>query len=215
MPGEREGDVPEEARNWKAPEVSETDSNKRLMTGVGRNPDGSPDYSRAAYVPDPTGELAKKFAEADEKTKVARAEKLKIPDDIKPGTAGMIWYRLRNSLFVNNETLENAKRETEHRSGEARSKKRIETFRIEKQIRELKEEKDTLSRFVDLARGHESFELPAGEVMELLQKRVIDEYEKDLAEDPVEDRGGYARRIETARSLMRKLADEAPRGETQ
>ncbi|MCE9549120.1 hypothetical protein K8Q98_01845 [Candidatus Nomurabacteria bacterium] len=63
-----------------------------MIVGVKTKPDGTRDYSKAAELLE---------SDADKKAKRDNlAERLKIPESIKPGTPDMVFIRLRNAIIL-------------------------------------------------------------------------------------------------------------------
>lgn len=84
---------------------------KEYFVGLKENPDGSWDYSHAMKVKDPEGEFVKGVEAMDRRKKEKRAKRLEIPEDVKPGSARMVWYTMRNTIMVNEGAVNKARKE--------------------------------------------------------------------------------------------------------
>lgn len=107
------------------------DQNK-FVVGATKRPDGTWDTSRAASFTDP--KLAANNAASDAAKEIAGAEAWKktmeVPADVKPGTASMVWDKLRRSIAMNQKTLN----ENPNGADSERLKGRIESFKIQQNI---------------------------------------------------------------------------------
>lgn len=199
----------------------------RFAVGAKKNPDGTWDYSRAMELPDPDGRIAKEFEDLKNKEKEARAKRLEIPEDVKPGSAEMTWYTMRNTILVNKEVVNKERKE-----GKKFDKRREDLIKAQEMQQTLfSKVKDRFS--LDLIRGglntgesitaEEALEressLTANEMYDLVQKYVIDHYEslEDEGKEEAFWYDGYLYPIKellrVARDLQSRLLDEATRGE--
>ena len=93
----------------KAGATPEPNKDQPISVGVRKNPDGTLDYSRAATLIDSEGKFAQADKEYKERKESERAKKFKIPEDVKTGNAQMVWYGLRNAIFLNEEAVAKAR----------------------------------------------------------------------------------------------------------
>jgi hypothetical protein len=215
-----------EERGGMPPEPNE--EKPRFVVGAKKNPDGTWDYSRAMEWKDPEGKLAKGFEESKKREKEARAERLEIPKDIKPGSAEMAWYTMRNTIIVNEEAANRARKEgnpDERREALIKAQKMQQTMFDNASMRFsqdlIKGGLDTgQSVTAEQARARAA-NLTANEMYDLVQKHVIDHYES--LEDEGKDEaylqeghfgGNYPIKdlLKAARDLQSRLIDEASRG---
>ncbi len=161
--------------------------------------------SGGARILDSDGKVKEGWETAEKIRKQERARALEIPSDIKGGSSEMTFYGLRNSIFINRETLQ--KREQE---GSSNSK----LLELEKSILGS----SSANKFIEDAIKEESG--IAGEELtgEQMQERVrdfpasqmydyvqgfIDSLEKSKKDERVKDL------LKAASSLQNKLMDEA------
>lgn len=102
------------------------------VVGAKKNPDGSWEYSKTARITDPKeiAELDTTVDQMDQNKAVARKERLKVPDDVKPGTAAMVSANLGNAIFLSEEDLEKDK--NKDRAVSERKTKRLESLRLQR-----------------------------------------------------------------------------------
>lgn len=189
---------------------------KRFYTGVQKNPDGTLDYSKAAFLHDPTGEHARNYEKMKREEREARARRFEIPERVKPGSPDMVWYRLRNTIEINREAVQRARQEGKT---DPRRKSLIESQERQQEMLSetsrqfgvdwLKEEFKTGRRHTAEQAQEKSRDLTAAEMHELVQKYEIDnpKHEEWMGDD------GSQYRVQDARDLQSLLIDEANRGQ--
>lgn len=140
---------------------------------------------------DSDGKLAKSFQESKEKEKgdeeKAHKERFAIPEEVKPGSAEMVWHTMKNTILVNEDVANKARQE-------GKPDERREAL-IEKQ----KMEQHMFNTVVDKS-------MPAIQAYDLMQKE-IDGLERHKIPESTE-LDGY---IEAAKSVQRRLLDESSR----
>lgn len=102
------------------------DQERRFVAGP-QKPDGSLDTSRAAYIEDPTGNLAKAAQENAEIRAKERAQKREIPVDVQSGTAEALFFNLRNTMFDNEDALQKNR-------GDKQREQTLEKLRLELEL---------------------------------------------------------------------------------
>ncbi|MDP3771800.1 MAG: hypothetical protein Q8Q94_00280 [bacterium] len=217
------GSTPEQPSEQEKPK-------SRIFVGAKRNPDGTMDYSKAMTMDDPEGKIARGFEKAEQDRKLERSKKLEIPADVKAGTSSMVWYNLRNAIFVNEETIEKAKRE--NKPTDSRKMELIEKLKMERSmlddhnlslIVEKKITQDAQSRgekLTDEQVRERMRGFPASEMISFIQEYFIDRYEE--FKDKGAERGFLGRQdypmeelLKVAKELQSRLVDESARSGSQ
>lgn len=200
----------------------------RFVVGAEKNPDGTWDYSRAMEWKDPEGKLAKGFEESQKREKEARAKRLEIPKEVKPGSAEMSWYTMRNTILVNEEVANKARQEGKpdtRREAFIKAQKMQQTMfgNANMQFSQdlIKEGLDAGQSVTAEQARERAANLTANEMHDLVQKYVVDHYES-LQDEGKEDAylheghfgGNYPIKdiLKAARDLHSRLIDEASRG---
>jgi len=200
----------------------------RFVIGAKKNSDGTWDYSRAGKMKDPEGKLARGVEEVKRREKEARAKRLEIPKDINPGSAEMAWYTMRNTIIVNEEAANKARKEgkpDERREALIKAQKMQQTMFENASMRFSQ---DLIKKGLDSGRSvtaeqaqERAANLTADEMYDLVQEYVIDHYEsledesKDeayLQEGPFGGNYPIKDLLKAARDLQGRLVDEASRG---
>lgn len=156
----------------------------KFVVGARTNPDGTLDLSRAAEYRDPEGELTNKFDEAEERKKQERAEKLEIPSDVKLGTSEMTRYDLRNTIFINEESLKenpndkrmkelNSQFKAEQAMLDNGDLKRKQDLMIKKEA-ESKGEKLSAEQILEKSKNYSALQMA-----ELIHEHFIDQLQKE------------------------------------
>jgi len=156
----------------------------RFFVGVKKNSDGTLDYSHAMEMKDPEGKLAKGIEEIKRRKKEARAKRLKIPEDIKPGSADMTWHKMRNTIVVNEEAANKARKSGKP---DERLEALIKTQKIQQTMfddastkfsQDLIEEGPDTGESVTAEQAEKRVaNLTAKEMYNLVQKYIVDHYE--------------------------------------
>ncbi len=135
------------------------------------------------------GKLAKVFEESKENNEKERKEKVAIPEEVKPGSADMAFFTMRNTITINKDAL--GKAEKNH----APDEKRLRTLISEQQKQQ------------DLLRSILKENMSAMEAYEVIQQK-IDKWEEMMAKNEhlVIDKD-----IKNAKALQARLLDEASR----
>jgi len=199
----------------------------RFAVGAKKNPDGTWDYSRAMEMQDPEGRLAKGVEKMKKHEKEARAKQLEIPEHIVPGSAEMAWYTMRNTIIVNEEAMNKARKAgkpDERREALIKAQKMQQTMF---DIASIKFSQDLIYGGLDSGQSvtaeqarKRAANLTANEMYDLVQKYVIDHYEglEDegkneayLQEGHFGDNYPIKDLLKAARDLQNRLVDEAAR----
>jgi hypothetical protein len=213
------GGVPPEPREGKP----------RFVVGAEKSPGGTWDYSRAMEWRDPSGRLAKGFEELRRREQEARARRLEIPKDVKPGSARMVEYTLRNTIIVNQEAANKARedgRRDERREALIRGQRMQQTMLDNANMRFSQ---DLIKRGLDTGQGvtaeqaqERSANLTADEMHGLVQQYIIDHCERleVKGEEVAYLQEGHSGRyypikdlLKEARGLQIMLIAEASRGD--
>jgi hypothetical protein len=214
-------------RGGVSPEPSE--GRPRFIVGAKKNPDGTWDYSHAMEWKDPSGKLAKGFEELKKQEQEARAKRLEIPKDVKPGSAEMVRYTIRNIIIVNEEAANKARQDGKH---DARREALIRGQKMQQTMLNnayMRFSQDLIKRGLDTGQGvtaeqarERAANLTADEMHDLVQKYVIDHYERleDKGEEEAYLQEGHSGRhypikdlLKAARDLQSRLIAEASRGD--
>jgi len=213
-------------RGGMPPEPNE--DKPRFVVGAKKNPDGTWDYSRSMEMKDPEGKLAKGVEEMKQREKEARAKRLEIPKDTKPGSADIVWYTLRNAIIVNEEAANKAQKEGQP---DKRREALIEALKMQRSMLDnasMRFSQDLIKKGLDSgqsvtaeqAREREA-NLTPNEMYDLVQEHIIDHYEK-LEDEGNEEahlqQGHFGEQfpikvlLKAARDLQSKLMEETTRG---
>jgi hypothetical protein len=129
--------------------TADSQLNTRFIAGVRELPDGGFDYSHALTMDDPNGRLGRAVDENAQREKREWLEQLAVPEHVKPGTAYVVWYDLRNAILMNEKAIKENKPGAQQR---------------EKLLAQLKMEKAILS---------------SGVITRKLEKRFLEEADKE------------------------------------
>jgi len=211
---------------------SKSDEEKpRFVVGAKQNPDGTLDYSSAAEMLDPEGKLAKGFEEAKIREQKARAKRLEIPEDIKPGSADMAWYTMKNTIFMNEEVANKARQEGKP---DARREALINAQKMQQNMFDnasmsfsqalIKEGLETGESVTAEQAREKAGQLTANEMCDIVQKYLVDHYEslqnkgnKDAYLQEGNSGGNYPIKalLKATQNLQSRLIDEATKGGTK
>ncbi len=187
------------------------------VVGAKQNPDGTMDYSSAVHMM-PTEAQVKGAKEQKERETEAEAKKFEIPEDVKPGTATMLFYKLRNEK----DFWEKAKNESS-----AQNLANIDVLNsmltdanLQSKIEEkVKQEMTAGGAEVSAETIRQKLhELPAKEMVEYVQEFFVDRYKKlqDEKQDMVPlQQGHFSKEYATAyllaiaQNLQNRLLEES------
>ncbi|MFH0828719.1 MAG: hypothetical protein V1907_00890 [Candidatus Kerfeldbacteria bacterium] len=236
MSAERGGPSPEEMginpKEMQVPEDSSQES-REVLVGATINPDGSIDKSQAMSWKI-TGERLEKMKATEEQAKRTRAERLKIPEGVEPGSSEMVWHTLDKAKFLNEEARSKAlrnlsgeyKRNAENSPAEKRSEALIKRLGTEMSMMRGMHNpfiQDRLNKTrSEIEASGKKFS--ANDMLDFIQREFVDNWQKRQSEgdETIMMREGHfdvsyktTELLEAARDLQGKLIDEATRGEAQ
>ncbi|MFA6382260.1 MAG: hypothetical protein WCX08_03290 [Candidatus Buchananbacteria bacterium] len=186
------GPSPEDIKFSTDDEETKLDSN--LLAGVTKNKAGIPDYSKAAVLrlSPKEQEAFERGRERIEKEKVeARRKKLEIPPEVLPGTSTMVRYKLRNTVILKTERLNDL-------TGDSRKRMEAEIKQYKDEqaiVEELEDEEWSTHRLRDWEekngefKGFETAEwnkassIPAAEMIDMVD-RLVRKWEEMAEENP-------------------------------
>jgi len=138
---------------------------------------------------DSDGKLAKAFDKIKEKEEKERKEKLAIPEEVKPGSADMVFYTMRNTITINQETL-----------GKAEKNHTPDEYRLRALIPEQQKQQDLLRSIL-------KENMSAMEAYEVIQQK-IDKWEEMLVKN---EHSVTDEEMKSAQALQSRLLAEASR----
>lgn len=178
---------------------------------------------------DPDGKFAESVEQNTQRQKEARAKRLDIPKDVQPGSAEMVWYRLRNTIITNAEAAEKAYKEgttNKRLEGLIKMQKMQKTLfdMAEREFGEslIKKGIDSGTRMTAEQATERTKNLTANELYDVVQESIIDHYEslQDAGEENVSLTEGHFHNnyliqdlLKAARELQSLLIDEGSLGE--
>ena len=167
-----------EEEDIKPEEIPSPDNEQYEYIGAKKKPDGSWDLSRAMRRKLSKEEVAQRKAEDEqqkERKKKERERDLEIPDDVKPGTSTMLFYTLRNSLYVNRESLEKAKAEGKPEKALQGTEDLIKKQELEKAILSDTILNNKIQRKIEKEAENKGEELTSEQVRERMRDLSADE----------------------------------------
>jgi hypothetical protein len=215
-------------KNMSKPESMPSDEQggkkPRFTVGAVKRPDGTWDDSKAMSV---GGETAERWAKAavegdarrEKEAKEARERRLKIPDDVKPGTSTMVWHTLRRAEIVNQERLD---KDVKEGKADQKTESLIKHLRLQSDILEMVESnvKEKLRKEAETSGIQLKYEdllqklrdIPADQMYQYVEEFYI-KWLDDLEEQGVELKGKFSNEElrKAAKDLQMKLLDEANR----
>lgn len=204
----------------KAGPIPGPSNDQPIRVGVRKNPDGTLDYSRAATLIDSEGKFAQADKEYKEQKEAEKAQKYKIPEDVKPGSSEIVWYQLRNAIYNNTEAMALAQ---EQGTPDLEKEKLIADYKTQQKMLEHEDMKFSKSLILNgMEKGEvitaeqareKTAALTANEMFDLIQSQI--EYYEELQDEGEETSSlvGNDRPIKdlikSARDLQNRLIDEA------
>jgi hypothetical protein len=133
--------------------------------------------------PEDAKKFDKMFKNQEERRKEERAKKLEIPEDVKPGSADMVWYKLRNTIINNEEAAQKAREEGKpDEKREALVKKQKMQQKIFDSAKESFS-KDLIFKGSTAEQADEkASSLTASEMSDLVEEHVVEHLEQQLDE---------------------------------
>lgn len=163
-------------------------------------------------------QLAEEKAEQDRKEE--RKRKFEIPEEVKPKTSSMLWYGLRNTIFVNEESLAKDKKEKKPEKIIQRTEQLIKKLRLEQSIldtvkrdveKKIEKETEVSGKEIDREELRKMMhDMSADKMYDYIEQFYLS-WLNELEEKKIEPEGDFSveELRDVAEDLRARLMDEA------
>lgn len=163
-------------------------------------------------------QLAEEKAVQDRKEE--RKRKFEIPEEVKPKTSSMLWYGLRNTIFVNEESLAKDKKEKKPEKIIQRTEQLIKKLRLEQSIldtvkrdveKKIEKETEVSGKEIDREELRKMMhDMSADKMYDYIEQFYLS-WLNELEEKKIEPEGDFSveELRDVAEDLRARLMDEA------